>query len=287
MKKLCIGCNTKKPSFNYATESEPLYCKGCSKKEMINLIKGQKIFFTLYIQTELIDEKYSLIQTNFMDTEIPVNSTKIVDLAILTKTISFLDPSKKTRSCEISIINYPTIESRLQEPTHCFWCRHSIPNRVIGCPINFIPNQIVKKYKANNNNEYKIYENTNLDCLPTELISNPSFNFIKKGYYEADGAFCSFNCCKAYIDDNKSNPFYFNSDQLLIKMYKDLIGDIDIKSITPAPHWRKLIEYGGDLSISKFRDTFNYIEYRNHGYIKMPQFLSIGVLFEQRELISF
>ena len=54
---------------------------------------------------------------------------------------------------------------------------------------------------------------------------------------------------------------------LLLKMYNDIYQHTTIPYIEEAPHWRKLKEYGGDLSIDEFRDSFNKIEYKNHGFI--------------------
>jgi len=47
---------------------------------------------------------------------------------------------------------------------------------------------------------------------------------------------------------------------LLLKMYNDLMGTKNIV-ITPTPHWRTLEQYGGNLNILQFRESFNKIEY--------------------------
>jgi hypothetical protein len=86
----------------------------------------------------------------------------------------------------------------------------------------------------------------------------------------------------AYISDNKNNSIYDISEMLLLKMYHD-IYPTKVVSIDEAPHWRKLKESGGDLTIEEFRDSFNKIEYKNHGYItNIPTFKSMGVLFEEK-----
>ena len=38
-------------------------------------------------------------------------------------------------------------------------------------------------------------------------------------YYETDGIFCSFNCCQAFINENKHNPLYEHSTFLLNKIF--------------------------------------------------------------------
>ena len=84
----------------------------------------------------------------------------------------------------------------------------------------------------------------------------------------------------ALILDNNNNSMYNMSKMLLLKIYNDIYPDIN-PFIEYAPHWRKLIVYGGDLTIEKFRNSFNKIEYKNHGTIN-PRFKSLGVLFEEK-----
>ena len=60
-------------------------------------------------------------------------------------------------------------------------------------------------------------------------------------YYETDGVFCSFNCCKAYITENKQNTMYNNSEISTIKsVYFNTIMGTKTTVINPAPHWRLL-----------------------------------------------
>ena len=70
-----------------------------------------------------------------------------------------------------------------------------------------------------------------------------------------------------YIINELNTPVYLwcdTSEMLLLKMYNDIHQD---QTPYEAPHWRKLKEYGGELSIDEFRDSFNKIEYKNHGFI--------------------
>ena len=53
--------------------------------------------------------------------------------------------------------------------------------------------------------------------------------------------------------------------------------------INPAPHWRLLEQYGGNLNIIKYRDGFNKVDYEYHGYTKkLPNFLPLGSMFEEK-----
>jgi hypothetical protein len=113
------------------------------------------------------------------------------------------------------------------------------------------------------------------------LKDNFGMQVCNTPYYETDGVFCSFDCMCAFLDENKHNPYYQDSQMLISKMYNDLIG-IEIDSLNSAPHWRTLSDYGGWLSIEKFRETFGKIDYTSHGYIKnMPNYKPTGEAYEK------
>ena len=64
-------------------------------------------------------------------------------------------------------------------------------------------------------------------------------------------------------------------------MYNEIYND-KITEIEPAPHYNKLICYGGDLDIIKFRQSFNKVLYKNHGIIKLPIYHPIGHIYEEQ-----
>jgi hypothetical protein len=112
--------------------------------------------------------------------------------------------------------------------------------------------------------------------------SSCSININNRDYYSTDGIFCSFNCCKAFIKENKHNKLYENSDILLTKLYQDMYNVKNIV-INPSPHWRLLIEYGGYLTIQQFRDNFNKTTYESHGVIRNTDiFKPIATLYEEK-----
>ena len=55
-----------------------------------------------------------------------------------------------------------------------------------------------------------------------KLEKNGEFISSTEEYYQTDGVFCSFNCCKAFIEDNKHKRVYDNSSLLLLKMYNEI-----------------------------------------------------------------
>jgi hypothetical protein len=114
--------------------------------------------FTLRnVNTDKIDQKYGIgIPSNIAeDVEVPENVTKISDLlsscrAINNKTISFFDETKNLRKCNISMIDFQTNKdlNSSQSGYCCFWCRNKIESAPLGCPISFVSNVAVKKYRS-------------------------------------------------------------------------------------------------------------------------------------------
>ena len=259
-----------------------------TKKPIINYI------FTLKsINTEKVDQRFGIsIVSNINESKIPVpeNTTKISDLTTNRNTpeiISFIDEAKKIHKCTISMIDFTTNNKISNCNTYeCFWCRNSIPNNVmaIGCPIKYVPSQAVKTYYSEiSKDKYTIKENiTTKRNNNIKQDDNSKLTIIDKNYYLTDGIFCSFNCCMAYIENNKHNSLYDMSECLLLKMYHDIYPS-KVAFIDKAPHWRKLKQYGGDLTIEQFRDSFNKIEYHDYGFvIGVNNFKSIGLLFEEK-----
>jgi hypothetical protein len=176
---------------------------------------------------------------------------------------------------------------------NCYWCRNTFSTMPIGCPINYVSSKATKSYHSEvSKDDYVIKENITrykkkiFTEDKTLFMSKNKANIIvdKDEYYLVDSIFCSFNCCKAYIQDNKHNNLYEHSDNLLIKLYKDM-NDHSIKNIkiNPAPHWRLLREYGGHLTIEQFRENFNKSTYDFHGNIKSKiLFKPLGYLYEEK-----
>ena len=281
--------------------------------------KSKKYIFTLRnINTERIEQKYGItIVSNIanVDELPPENSTKLTELAELnnehTDVISFLDETKRMYQCHISMIDFQSGDDIKNLKYNCYWCRYKFDSTPIGCPINYISKKAVKNYYSEVSKDfYTIKENitrrrsqmlhdnkgkfvfTHIDNNnntttagngpPAETNSTCSININNQDYYSTDGIFCSFNCCKAFIKDNKHNKLYENSDILLNKLYQDMYS-VKTIIINPSPHWRLLIEYGGYLTIQQFRDNFNKTTYESHGVIRNTDiFKPIATLFEEK-----
>lgn len=253
----------------------------------------RKYIFTLIgINTERIDQKYGItVPSNITEEEPnPQVTTRIDDLIDSKKTpeiVSFIDDSKHLRKCNISMIDYVKLEQEINKRTmyNCFWDREPIPANVqpIGCPIRYVSDQAVKSYYSEiSKDTYTIKENiTPVKASKLEKQKDKRMSVIKRDYYLTDGAFCSFNCCMAFIQATPE-PLYRDSKTLLLKLYNSMYSE-KVDEIEPAHHWRKLIPYGGDMTIAQFRESLNKISYTNHGmYVDFPRVQSLGMLFEEK-----
>lgn len=254
--------------------------------------KGKYVFTLMNVDVPKINNTYKFETLKEKLSDIIDNSnntTKISELD-MTKgtppTLSFLDESKSTHVCHISMIDFMSRMNVNLLRYHCYWCRHPFDSRPIGCPINYVPSHAEKKYySCISRDTYTIKENVTSNRRK-DLKNN---NSIKSNiclqigeYYETDGVFCSFNCCKSWINDNKHNRLYDSSNMLLMKMYNQIM-DTKTVIIPPAPNWRILEQYGGHVNIIKFREDFNKIGYEYHGNTKLvPKFISLGTLFEEK-----
>lgn len=240
----------------------------------LNMINISKINHTYNIekQDEIFEEEKEY-----------TNTTRITDLNIsksIPETISFLDDSKRPRTCIVSMIDFESKMNVNLLRYHCFWCRHPFDTQPIGCPLKYVSSQAEKKYYSVNQDIYTIKENITVKQRK-KLVDKQDLTIKMAEYYETDGVFCSFNCCQAWVNDNKHIRKYDRSAMLLMKMYNNM-NNTKAVIITPAPHWRLLEQYGGHLNIIKYRESFNKVDYIHHGHTnKLPLFFPIGNLYEE------
>lgn len=280
--------------------------KPVTKKEYLfklsglNLSKIHKFYNLIPINKVITEEIQELDYTQGTQ----ANTTLLSNLPSekrQTEMVSYLDESKKMHKCDISMIDINLGDISLFK-YHCFWCKNPFNWKPIGCPVKYIPNQAVKTYYSHiSKDTYRIKEDitdykrdtikvekTVLDNLiehfddktETQIIPSIEITVNNCEHYETDGIFCSFNCCKSWIDDNKHNKLYDMSDILLVQMYNHLM-ETNINNIKPAPHWRLLDQYGGYMNIIKFRDSFNKIDIEYHG-ISRIKCIPLSTLWESK-----
>lgn len=247
------------------------------------------LFALCNINISKIDSKYGLSSgVIILDDQGDVeNTTKLSELNHehqTPKVYPFLDGTKKLHNCNISIIDFDSGMRVSFLKYNCYWDRHPFDTKPIGCPIVYIPNQAEKTYwSCISKDKYTIRESITKRRLKLLAKVNSKILATLKNCYISDGAFCSFNCCQAWIEDLKyHDPLYEFSGSLLADIYNEMMGTMST-IITPAHHWRILEPYGGDITIVKFRESFDTVSYESHGStIKLPRFVSIGSLYEEK-----
>lgn len=136
----------------------------------------------------------------------------------------------------------------------CFWCTDPIQQVPIGCPLSIVKNQKLS-LKSSNDLAYN---------LTTELPVQAEFL--------TEHLFCSFNCCKAFINLQQANPKYKESNRLLHVMYlynnthPSLLKHVEI---IPAPCRSLKIEYGGHLTTAQYKNSFCKDLYYDIGAISL------------------
>lgn len=179
------------------------------------------------------------------------NTTKLSDIV------------KTQRDTPISSANFVKTTVNFDKKIYnCFWCRHSFDTEPMGCPTSYEPNVASIEYVSEiNKDTYSIDERV------TKL--NPSDNVTVKDFYHTDGIFCSLNCTKAFILDNRHNRLYDESEILMNQMVRDLTKRTDNIIISPSPSWKLLIEYGGCMTIEEFRKAYIKTDYMYIGRVEM------------------
>ena len=147
----------------------------------------------------------------------------------------------------------------------CWWDRHSFKTPPIGCPL------VYHAHKTEGVDKERFEEKLKAANIPAG----------RNDFFETEGYFCSFPCCKAYILTQRNNMRYKDSAALLSMLLHTLYRRRDI--IPVAPSWKLLKEYGGHLSIQEFRSSFGKLEYEETINTRRPyMFCSSQYIAEKR-----
>ena len=128
-------------------------------------------------------------------------------------------------------------------------------NNINNKNIEYKTIKVMTHYKTNNDFGEQIYL-SNIKCYNCHHNFKNEPYFLPISYceltkrYKITGNFCSPNCVKRYAMTYHNNIVY-----LISFMYKELFGYTYI--IKTAPPFQVLKEYGGNLSIEEYRNSFN------------------------------
>lgn len=216
--------------------------------------------------------------------KLKVNPTKLdavynlTNLANLTNTAP-TTTVPPTNIENLEIVSSDKITTTTQHPNQywCFWDRHEFQHQPIQCPISYGSAIITNKCISHQTSDVYYIYNEMPDTYKKNVKNLDPIVDYKKSYYETDGVFCSFECCKAFIEDNVLDPKYSDSMFLLNKMYMDMYG-IPPKNLKTAPHWRLLKEYGGNFDIDLFRQHGDFEMIKN---VAMPECLPLSKIYKE------
>lgn len=160
--------------------------------------------------------------------------------------MSFLDQSKRLRSCTLSKIDFDNTDY------WCWWCKHSFDTPAWGCPLKIQAHINTTSYTSS-------ISKTFYTLREKQLLQNNTCTYI------TEGVFCSVNCCRAWAEHKENEPGYEHSLFLLKKMYNQIKNSATQSSHSElpsaAPDWRLLDRFGGYLNINKFREDIDKIDY--------------------------
>jgi hypothetical protein len=127
-----------------------------------------------------------------------------------------------------------TLKSSLVSSSHKLFLNNNV-NKIITHNLNF-------------NKNTKCWWCRNTFDSPATQLPEDYYN----GVFYCTGHFCSFSCKKSYNRD--LNDLLVSKRESLINLLYYLTYS-EWKDIPYAPHWMTLEEYGGTLSIEKFREN--------------------------------
>lgn len=210
--------------------------------------KKQYLFKLSGVQPEEVERQYNF-KTNsdlsLTETFIPCQSTKITELQNFKHNITIVDELKNVHNAKIS-----TVYNHSNRELCCFWDRHPFTGEPIYCPVEKVQQPLIKQYVSSiNGKTYKIQD---------------SMQQPKLQEYYVDGVFCSIECCLAFIEANKFDPIYQNSEYYLREIFNNLADQ------KHAPSWRLLSVYGGNMTIEEYRKSFINTIYIPDGIVYNP-----------------
>ena len=169
--------------------------------------------------------------------------------------MSYFDQSKRLSSCSLT---NPDLSS------WCWWCKHSFSGVPFSCPLSYNPMMLKKSYRSAISKSHHTLKELRSGSRGTLDISPDMAIECSKSSFVTDGWFCSPNCLIAFVNENKTDPVYHNSKDLIAKMISSFQQTAS-KLPPPSPHWRLLTRFGGHLSIEHFRENISKIAYEDKG----------------------
>lgn len=226
-------------------------------------MKGPYVFRLHNINhKKLIESHYLKSDTKDIDSQndphIDEQTTEL-KMDTIDKSNFFYDQSKNRITNYLTMIDcenqkYVPMETNIP----CWWCGYNIITNPIGLPT-----------------KYFYEENTDFQSF----LEQRNLSKDTKFFFETEGVFCSFTCCKAYILDKPFNSSYKKSCNLLSLMYFITYGKW--VNIPTAPSWKLLEKWGGPIDINDYHTSIGNFVYRLTPNIKRPFMFTTHTYIEE------
>lgn len=210
------------------------------KKSSTTSKRKTNTLIQLEINPSVLDGEYGFDKSPISQT------TRISDLQ--NKDITFQKDSKTTYQVKVTSAAF---KKPLSTSYTCFWDTCEFSHEPVYCPVQLKVSPEMKEYTSTINNKvYKIQDTINT------ALENGQEVFV-------DGLFCSVECCLSFIRAHRQEQLYKDSEMLLHYVYQ-------CSNIKPAPHWRLLEKYGGNMTVDAFRKSFVNLTYQLDGLFFLP-----------------
>lgn len=218
--------------------------------------KGQYTFILSGLKyKDLIKEYYDPSPHNV------VSNSSVTTLLPTPQTGVFADIKNKVKTYMTMVDVHQQKCLPLTTNKPCWWCGYEFDTLPLGIPLHY---------------------HSHVDKCNTEIqkfLTIRNFQSTTNDFFETDGLFCSFPCCKAYLVANGFKGKYKNSFSLLTLLHIKLYGEINI--IPSAPPRELLEKWGGPLTIEEYRSKFGQYQYFRTPNIKRPFMFSISSIIEE------
>lgn len=202
--------------------------------------------------SNIIKSDASAIQDEYVNSEeekiifhLPITMNEINNHEITSTDMSIFIKNEKDIKNSDSKLNLQKNKSSDSDSTETLKSSVSINQS------NLISNNVINKIITHNLNFTK-----NTKCWwCRNMFDSPAVE-LPEDYYNntffCTGHFCTYNCMKSYNLD-LNDTLTSKRESLMNLMF--YLTYAEYKNIVPAPHWMALDEYGGNLSIHKFREN--------------------------------
>jgi hypothetical protein len=205
-----------------------------------------------------------------------LSKTTTIEEALKGNSITFLDPSKKTRKWVVTMRDYMSkviLPPVLSKEVKCHWCHRFFRENPLGCPIRMVNESRQESYYS--------YSNKRDMLRSTEG---------EEYYCLVSGLFCAWECVLGFALSVKHLSMYRESVPLTHQLFelsreqtqKDQKSYEEV-TLQPAAHFTVLEEYGGPLTRAEYTNQYHRYSKVKGGYVLM---VPVGEVYDLRTRLA-